>query len=91
MILYPEKIPLLEMDLIGWYWNSVEQYQPVLVDYFTLFCTRMEQYRKGYGGGGGSRTRVLLSFHQGIYKLSRNICVFSGHVGNRPPQSGTPP
>ena len=57
MILYPEKIPLLEMDLIGWYWNSVEQYQPVLVDYFTLFCTRMEQYRKGYGGGGGSRTR----------------------------------
>ena len=52
MILYPEKIPLLEMDLIGWYWNSVEKYQPVLVDYFTLFCTRMEQYRKGYGGGG---------------------------------------
>ena len=57
MTLYPEKIPLLKMDLIGWYWNSVEQYQPVLVDYFTLFCTRMEQYRKGYGGGGGSRTR----------------------------------
>ena len=60
MTLYPEKIPLLEMDLIGWYWNSAEQYQSVLVDYFTLFCTRMEQYRKGYGGGCGSRTRIEL-------------------------------
>ncbi len=43
------------------------------------------------GGGGGSRTRVLQSFHSGRYKFSRNLDVFSGGIGNRPPHSGTPP
>ena len=31
------------------------------------------------GGGGGSRTRVLLSFHLGIYKFSWNFS-FSSDV-----------
>ena len=31
------------------------------------------------GGGGGSRTRVLLSFHLGIYKFSWNFS-FSSNV-----------
>ena len=43
------------------------------------------------GGGGGSRTRVLRSFHAGFYKFSRKLYVFSGGFGIRPPHSGTPP
>ena len=34
---------------------------------------------QGTGGGGGSRTRVLLSFHLGIYKFSWNFS-FSSNV-----------
>ena len=43
------------------------------------------------GGGGGSRTRVLRSFHAGFYKFSRKLYVFSGGFGIRPSHSGTPP
>ena len=61
------------------------------VDKSVEIIKQFQHFTERDGGGGGSRTRVLLSFHQGIYKLSRNIYVFSEHVGNRPPQSGTPP
>ena len=38
------------------------------------------QHYTGYvGGGGGNRTRVLLSFHLGIYKFSWNFS-FSSDV-----------
>jgi len=38
------------------------------------------QHYTGYvGGGGGNRTRVLLSFHLGIYKFSWNFS-FSSNV-----------
>ena len=47
MILYPEKIPLLEMDLIGWYWNSVEKYQPVLVDFLHYSVPEWNSIERG--------------------------------------------
>ena len=43
------------------------------------------------GGGGGNRTRVLLSFKLGIYKFSWNFYVFFRCVGNQHPQTETPP
>ena len=52
---------------------------------------QFQHFTERDGGGGGSRTRVLQSFHSGRYKFSRNLDVFSGGIGNRPPHSGTPP
>ncbi len=48
-------------------------------------------HKRWDGGGGGNRTRVLLSFKLGIYKFSWNFYVFFRYVGNQPPQPETPP
>ena len=83
-----------------WWFFWLNKYQDLShlncpIDIFSILykpsITSLSQTVQCCGGGGGSRTRVLRSFHADFYKFSRKLYVFSGGFGIRPPHSGTPP